>query len=569
MQIALSIDRNEPCIEVSRNYSHALSRRHSPDFCKTTRYDLRCTCPHGDITLQICLLIPQPCTAINNDLRVAQYISVWTISTRFSRTIFKCRPIISSITISTAEDTIAQHTALDMNKGTTTNSSVWTATKDTIPYIRNIITISHMHESVALNTSKFRVICSLWVHSTITTCKYLSKDITANDVYEWLCITVSITCDIILWIERGSTFGITRWCRSLYSHVGNITTAIYRAKDLRITWDCDRSRAFYTSHILEIGKNSLYFRRLNTCTTAEQVAIYIATICDNSSIATHFSKVLASLYTTVNFCILRQFLVCRQLSIATTEHTMHERITSYGNISISFYNTCITATNNAMHRKTWNTITIVIHTNRGHISSSFRFTSCITTICLTLGFKSKIGRLCKLLVCRRTTQWRQFIYAYSDLGRTYGCICTITTTKHRVMRILIVAICPFPYIGRKEVDTAESSRQLNCGNARTCSTIKGKNLTSLVTTTIYIMLVDEYRLFLSSINEPFPICSAPDSIPLYNIPVMAIPFLVPYHRNTTNIYVCWANDIRRYFRTRNITLTTTKYFSRKRTVWHA
>ena len=361
-----------------------------------------------------------------------------------------------------------------MNEGTAMHRAVWTAAKDTVPDSRHdsatisIGTVSHMHKSITLYTAKRFIVRSLRPHTTITTGKYLSKDVTANDIDERLSIgmLVSNTRDIhILYIEDRPTHYLL-WIRTirirLIANICHITTAIHRAEHLCLSWDCDRCSAMNTRHILEVGESAFNRSRLHTSTTTKYIAIDIAAISKNCCITAYLTKVFACLTSRYHRLFI-EILVCLQLTISSTEYTVHIGIATDFHIRVSLNETCIATADHTKNGEACNTIAIVIYTDCCLISTLTRRYSLSRSHRLRI--KGESSWLCKLLF-RSSTLWSIIVNTDIHLGRTNGCVCTITTTKYIEVRVLIVVIGILPDISRKDIIITESPCYINSSNTR-------------------------------------------------------------------------------------------------------
>ena len=225
-----------------------------------------------------------------------------------------------------------------MHKSITINNTVGATTIYTVPYHRcdtlhtRLVGIGNMQYGITIYSSYLIIFRSLSLLQTLTSCKYFTKDVTANDVDKRLIVSCLIAYKVTVSLVEGRSALrlvaiISFWISMCFirTNISHIATAIYISKYMSIV------RYLYLCSII----NLCYICEIciilwgNASTTAEYIAIDISTLYVYFGIATNLASIVVA---------------CRcRVTKATTIYTMNESLAVYRYFGVAIHSTCISA----------------------------------------------------------------------------------------------------------------------------------------------------------------------------------------------------------------------------------
>ena len=309
--------------------------------------------PCSDVTVLVSLAVPKPFTAIYLHLSVAENAGIGTfvLCILLAKHLLKgrrcCRltTIVVSlivgdrdIAIATTKDVESEHTAFDMHKSITINNTVGATTIYTVPYHRSdtlhtrLVGIGNMQYGITIYSSYLIIFRSICLLQTLTSCKYFTKDVTANDVDKRLivCSLIAYKVAVIL-VEGRSALRliviISFWIIMCFirTNISHIATAIYISIYMSVICHFNLCSFIHLCYISEID----IILRLHACTAAEYIAIDISTFYVYFGIATNLTS----------FVVACRFWVTE----STTIYTMNESLAVYCYLGVFIHSTCISA----------------------------------------------------------------------------------------------------------------------------------------------------------------------------------------------------------------------------------
>ena len=225
-----------------------------------------------------------------------------------------------------------------MHKSITINNAVGATTIYTVPYHRcdtlhtRLVGIGNMQYGITIYSSYLIIFRSLSLLQTLTSCKYFTKDVTANDVDKRLIVCCLIANKVaVSLVESRNALRLVSIilyfiCMSyIRTNISHIATAIYISiymSVIRYLYLCGSLNLCYIS---EIG----IILRLHACATAEYIAIDISTFYVYFGIATNLTSIV---------------IACRfWVTEATAIYTMNESLAVYCYFGVVIHSTCISA----------------------------------------------------------------------------------------------------------------------------------------------------------------------------------------------------------------------------------
>ena len=186
-----------------------------------------------------------------------------------------------------------------------------------------------MQYGITIYSSYLIIFRSLSLLQSLTSSKYFTKDITANDVDKRLIVSCLIAYKVAVSLveSRNALRLVMCFIRTNISH---IATTVYISIYMGIIRHFNLCGFINLSHISEIGISAAcIFLRLHACAAAEYIAIDISTFYVYFCIATNLTS----------FVVACRFWVTE----STTIYTMNESLAVYCYLGVVIHSTCISA----------------------------------------------------------------------------------------------------------------------------------------------------------------------------------------------------------------------------------
>ena len=229
-----------------------------------------------------------------------------------------------------------------MHKSITINNTVGATTIYTVPYHRRdtlhtrLVGIGNMQYGITIYSSYLIIFRSICLLQSLTSSKYFTKDVTANDVDKRLivCSLIAYKLAVSLVESRNALRLVAEvsfrigMC-FIRANISNIATAIYISIYMCIVRNLNLGGLSNFCNINKICVITTYLLWFHTCATTEYIAIDITTLYVYLGIATNLTS----------FVVACRFWITE----ATTIYTMNESLAIYRYPCISIYFTCISA----------------------------------------------------------------------------------------------------------------------------------------------------------------------------------------------------------------------------------